>query len=250
MVLPSDINKAVEYYKELLLYQYQNQTKAMGTIDLLVRSILSELIPLDVMNSFNIDTAVGTQLDILGQYIGLSRRVAIIPVRNFWTLADYQLYNPLTPHYGLLDYTDSEVNKDSIFYTYFSENYSLTDLDDSDYRAMLKLKIALNNIDNSLLSIATVLYDFFGDKVIMNDLTDMTISYSVTPDKENIIVMAYQLGLIPKPQGVGISCIYRFYAPLFAFSDSAKQNYELEGFSDSTIGFNGNHFLQSFDKII
>jgi hypothetical protein len=50
--------------------------KAVATIDLLIRTIVSDLIPLDWLNAYDFDIAVGVQLDIFGQYIGLLRNAA------------------------------------------------------------------------------------------------------------------------------------------------------------------------------
>lgn len=250
MTLVSDIDNSVQYYKDLLLYQYQNQPKAVSTIDLLVRTILSELVPLDVINSFDIETAVGAQLDILGQYIGMSRRVAITPAKPFLTYVDYQTYNPAIPAVGFTDYTDNTVNSDSVFYLYSFANESFADLTDFQYRQMLKLKITLNNSDNTLASIAQILWEFFNGEMVVFDLKDMTMSYAISSNQSSIAVLAYQLGLIPKPQGVGVSGIFKFYGNLFGFADYTQDNGNMLGFSDYLTGWNGQHWLQYTDKII
>lgn len=63
----------VEYYKNLLIIQYSRKTKARATIDALVRPVVMDQIPIQVQDAFNIDTAVGVQLDVLGKYTGVSR---------------------------------------------------------------------------------------------------------------------------------------------------------------------------------
>ena len=61
-----------EYYSNLLILQYHNKPKARSTIEA-TTSLLPDDIIQDVINGFDINTAVGAQLDILGEYIGLDR---------------------------------------------------------------------------------------------------------------------------------------------------------------------------------
>ena len=64
-----------DYYADLLILQYRTQPKARATISALTGEVISNGLLLDVINGFNLLTAVGKQLDILGKYIGLSRNV-------------------------------------------------------------------------------------------------------------------------------------------------------------------------------
>ena len=66
-----------DYYANLLIIQYRNLPNARGTIESLVGESYADGISLDVLNAFDLETAVGQQLDILGKYIGLSRQVNI-----------------------------------------------------------------------------------------------------------------------------------------------------------------------------
>lgn len=64
----------LQYYKNLLILQYNKEGgTARATIDLLVRQVLGALIAQQVQDAFNIDTAIGAQLDILGKYLGVER---------------------------------------------------------------------------------------------------------------------------------------------------------------------------------
>lgn len=60
------------YYSNLLIMQYHNKPKAKATIEASVGLLPDDLI-LEVINGFNIETAVGKQLDILGIYVGVDR---------------------------------------------------------------------------------------------------------------------------------------------------------------------------------
>ena len=61
-----------EYYSNLLILQYHNKPKAKATIEAVVNLLPDELIQ-EVINGFDIETAKGKQLDILGEYIGVDR---------------------------------------------------------------------------------------------------------------------------------------------------------------------------------
>jgi hypothetical protein len=71
----SSSNDVVDRYKDLLILQYRQKTRARATVDLFVRSIVSDLFSMQVQDSFNFDYAIGIQLDLLGKYIGVERRV-------------------------------------------------------------------------------------------------------------------------------------------------------------------------------
>ena len=69
------MSEYTDYYADLLILQYKTQPKARATISALTDKVIADGLLMDVINGFNLDTAEGKQLDILGKYIGLSRNV-------------------------------------------------------------------------------------------------------------------------------------------------------------------------------
>lgn len=65
------------YYADLLILQYKTQPKARATIQALIKELYGSGSLLQMVNGFDIDTAVGKQLDIIGKYIGLGRQVKV-----------------------------------------------------------------------------------------------------------------------------------------------------------------------------
>lgn len=63
----------IDYYAKLLILQYVSKPKAFATIQARVKPIIMDQLPLLVQAAFNLNTAVGVQLDILGKYAGVSR---------------------------------------------------------------------------------------------------------------------------------------------------------------------------------
>jgi hypothetical protein len=61
------------YYRSLLIIQYNDKPKAIATIEALAEVGIMNLLPLDLYSAFDLDTAVGDQLDIIGKYVGVSR---------------------------------------------------------------------------------------------------------------------------------------------------------------------------------
>lgn len=67
------LQELINYYVSLLVLQYNDKPKALGTIEALADVAVMDMLPISVQNAFSIDTAIGVQLDILGKYAGVVR---------------------------------------------------------------------------------------------------------------------------------------------------------------------------------
>lgn len=77
----------LDYYKNLLILQYNKQGgTARATISTIVNEILGALVAKQVEEGFNIDTAFGKQLDMIGKYVGINRYYT-----NYGNLTDEEL---------------------------------------------------------------------------------------------------------------------------------------------------------------
>lgn len=83
------LNQLTEYYTSLLIYQYRGLPNASRQVRLLAKQSVADFLAGQFLTCFDLNTAVGAQLDILGQYIGLSRNVGIAQPRPFFSLWDY-----------------------------------------------------------------------------------------------------------------------------------------------------------------
>lgn len=63
----------IDYYADLLILQYKGKDNAYATIQALATMVVMNQLPLSIENAFEIDTAVGVQLDVVGKYAGISR---------------------------------------------------------------------------------------------------------------------------------------------------------------------------------
>lgn len=62
-----------DYYKNLLIIQYNGLPKASQTIEVLTNAASGDELMLQLQEAFNVDTAIGAQLDLIGQLVGASR---------------------------------------------------------------------------------------------------------------------------------------------------------------------------------
>ena len=65
----------IQYYLDLLILQYRNKPKAIAHVGAIVKQALIDLMPSILQNAFSIESAEGPQLDQVGKYIGIPRRV-------------------------------------------------------------------------------------------------------------------------------------------------------------------------------
>lgn len=73
MSLENDALK--KYYADLLIIQYHGKPKARSMIEALVDQVLMNQLPQKIEEAFDLETAVGKQLDIIGQRLGVTRNV-------------------------------------------------------------------------------------------------------------------------------------------------------------------------------
>lgn len=196
------LREATRYYAQLLAYQYRDLPRASQFIELLTKQALGDLFGLQVQDAYNVDDAIGAQLDVIGRYVGASRVVAIPIQRPFFGLWLSGITDPLFQNLnGFSDSTDPAVNPQAIFYRAQFVRQSNVMLDDVAYRLLIKLKIILNTTDSSLAEIQEYLHTFLPGLVTVVDNEDMTLTYTFlkqTPLPSSVLAL-----YMPKPAGVG-----------------------------------------------
>jgi len=153
-------------------------------------------LPAQVQAAFDIETAVGVQLDLLGKYAGISR---LVNTFNSGTVV----------------------------------------LDDSDYRKMVKMKFALNNLGSSLEEIQELLFTFFNGALSVFDYANMRMSYYFNAAYgSEVLAEAFAVqGLLPKPMGVQLaSLIYvSTLDNIFGFRTYDLPGFNVSGFNNYTV---------------
>lgn len=173
-------------------------------------------------DDFDIDNAVGKQLDAIGVRVGLSRNLPI-PISGVYFSLD-------TPGLGL----DQGVVRGP-----FDPTDALTALDDTTYRFALHIKIAANSWNGSLEDAQTMLSAMAnpGTYIFMQDNFDMTLSIGVSGIVPSVLFVALlqQMGEWIRPGGVA-SSVYETSvsgAPLFGLD---MQNSYVAGLDTGTVG--------------
>ncbi|EMO7867171.1 DUF2612 domain-containing protein [Citrobacter amalonaticus] len=158
-------------YTELITNYHATKPKFFDHIDLSTRPLIDiTTATRGLVSAFDIDTAVGVQLDILGLWIGRSRIVS----------------QPISGVYFSLD-IDGLGFDQGVWQGPYDPDSGYTTLSDETYRIILKAKIAINNWDgrnDSLPPILDAALKGSGLKMQIVDNQDMTISIWVFPETD------------------------------------------------------------------
>lgn len=235
-----DLDNTIEYYKNLLIIQYNNKEKARATIGLHIKTLLNDNIACQVQDGYDLETAVGVQLDVLGKYIGADRLYSnTLLIGNFFGMTSYETLDTDTV-VGMTDYIGYDTDLGG-FATY-EDIVDIQKLNDDDYRFVLKLRIIQNNSNHSNKSIDEGLSIFFDNDLILSDDQNMTIVYFVNSAQINKSLIALAKGVLPKPMGVRLGGLIERDEKFFGFT-----NYNRTATSDISTGFT--NYTDGFTKI-
>lgn len=199
----------IDYYVGLLIIQYSGKPKAEGTVSAFVAPVVMDSLPLQIQTAFNIDTAVGVQLDVLGKYVGVSRSA-----RTFTALVS---------------------------------------LDDSDYRLLIKMKIAKNHSYATLSDIQDIIKIFFAGILRVFDYKNMRMEYFFDSNAGSLTLaeVFIRQELLPRPMGVQLGAL--IYAPdvdhFFGMRSYDMEAFGVSGFNSYTNYVTGTPWLSYADAL-
>lgn len=170
------LQNITDTYKELLILQYNNKPMALATMDLLIKQSLADLLPLSVLNAFDLDTATGVQLDLLGSYAGITRRYLLGSTASFLNDDDFRSLIKLAI---IVNTSFSSLYKiQSVLFTFFKTDILLFDFKNMRLSYFVdssigSIDLIISAIQNNLLpkpmgvQLASVIYalnidSFFG----------------------------------------------------------------------------------------
>lgn len=192
----------ITYYANLLIIQYKNLPNANSTIQALATEVIADQIYNQVLEGFNLQTAIGAQLEILGEYVGAPREIfAYDPTIPYFALTPYA--NTPASNVGFAQYSDITDPVDNwLSYTTAPTIYVLTD---GQLRALIQYLIAVHASDHTIASIDLILQTFFANYCTLTDNENMTITYTHDlADPNHLFSIINQLNLLPHPAGVEI----------------------------------------------
>lgn len=195
-----DLTATLQYYQKLLITQYRIKPKAQKTIALMVNQALCDGLPFTLARCFDLDTAVGAQLDILGRIVGVPRYVYGLDLQH--TFFSFVRYNDTTSRPGFGRYLNNPY-PDSLWLRYIQN--STLQMTDFEMEACIQIKIIQNNSYTSLKNISEALWVVFGQHITVTDNANMTILYHADNTYRPILEIADYLGILPKPMGVGLT---------------------------------------------
>lgn len=156
-------------YTDLITNYHATKPLFFQHVDLSTRPLLDTNTALNsLITAFDIDTAVGVQLDILGEWIGRTRYVSV----------------PISSIYFSLD-TDGLGFDQGVWQGPYDPDNGYTALSDETYRVILKAKIAINSWNgqnDTLPPILDTALEGSGLRMQIVDNQDMTISIWVFPE--------------------------------------------------------------------
>lgn len=186
--------RTVDEYLALVPQQHRDKPRFMATLIAgLAPIVRMQNVLLEMIQAFDLDSAIGVQLDILGQWVGIGRTVGI----------------PITGLYLTYEGTDAEGWDSSIWQGPEDPGSGFTTLPDDLYRALIQAKIMANkscgciddiyNIVNIALSVDNAV------KIIDNQDMTMTVQIdeSEVPAVEKALIVG---GYLPiQPAGVTVN---------------------------------------------
>ena len=193
----------LDKYSSLLIVQYRNKTKAIATVKLFANSSVCDGLPLQLLNCFNLDTAFGEQLTIIGKIVGVPRNVIGLNLNyNYFNFTNYSgtpasngftqySAQPDTSGLLLLDYNDSFV-------------YTMTD---TDMRVVIKLAILQNSKALTFKNIKEGLWEYFKGDINVTT-SAMAIAYTAKTSYTIAMTVAEFLNLLPHPICITTSVSY------------------------------------------
>lgn len=197
-----------DYYSNLLIIQYNGAKKATATIKMLVDLILANLLIFQIRDGFDWRTAVGAQLDIIGQWVGVTRTYN---GSLYWgkTYLAYPSANDLTPsdntdnlQHGYSDYQTFETDNGATL-TYSELGYLEQELDDDNYRTVIGLKIIKNNLNQTAKNIDEAIWEYFNGQVYTTWEAHRII-YHYPAELTNIMEICNYKNVLLAPTGVSI----------------------------------------------
>lgn len=229
----ADVTQQIGYYSNLLIIQYNNLPKASATIAALAEALLASGVMFDVRDGFNVDTAVGVQLDIIGKYVGVDRFYTETDPVDYFALTDYQEIDPDSDQkYGFSDYATFDDDAHNGTITYNSIITQKNRLSDDDYRIIIKLKILQNNGNHSHASIDKDMWDFFGPDVRPDSDGNMEMYYLITANASEIVRAAIAKNILPRPMGVGLTLLTNLDGPMYGFATYGYTSPYIAGFQN------------------
>lgn len=186
----------LDKYLERVPSQHRDKEKFRETLTTFLSPFvrLQELME-ETPRDYDVDSAVGSQLDVVGEWVGVSRNIA----------------KPLSGIYFEWNGTTQTGWNAGQWKGRFDPITGLVALDDDTYRALIKLQIAANSWDGSTDSAYAVWSETFnGSSIAIEDHQDMSFTIGIAGRLSSTAQIAiFTKGISPfKPVGIRIKTYF------------------------------------------
>lgn len=187
---------STEKYISRITSAHRDKPKFVATVEAVAHPAAAATAGiLAIVPAFDLDTAVGAQLDILGEWIGRPRVLEVPAELVFFSLNTLGLgFNQ------------------GVWQGRFTPSTQFISLPDDIYRRLLRVKIAANHWDGSLVQMSAAWALLFqglpGVTTSLQDNQDMSVTLTVTGTLPMILELLINSGTIPlKPAGVAVDFV-------------------------------------------
>lgn len=200
MITIDDLKTA---YGNALIMQYRTKPRALATVKALTSEVWLDGLAIDESECFNLDEAVGAQLDVIGRIVGVNRNIFGLDLaHDFFEMTTYS-GSPVGV--DMQRYSDSPSGPEIMLRYNSDATYTMSDF---EMRYLIKLKIIFNTTQRTLKALIDSFYLIFGSSVVITDNLDMTMDYDVSEPYHNVFTVAEYLNIIPKPMAVAVTVNY------------------------------------------
>lgn len=191
----------IDYYANLLLLQFVKKPKAISTVKTCLTSVIIYDLIISVRDGYNLTTAIGNQLDVIGKYVGIYRVIKGFALE--YPAFGYLRYGETPPSVLIEGYNRYGISQTGHFrrYSDASEVYTLTD---SEMRMSITLAILKIHSNASMDTVDQMLFPIFSTDYLVVE-TPMTINYFIKSTRARTADILNIQGLFPKPSGVKLN---------------------------------------------
>ena len=161
------MEELLKYYPGLLIIQYNHAIKARATIEAYVNLLWANQILRQIRDSFDVDTAVGEQLDVIGIWVGVDRYYFLKPYDNHPWISLIEITGATDPilQGGYSEQSNFNTTLGGFLTPDMAGGASRSQLQDAEFRTLIKLKIIKNSISHTCKNIDDAIYGLFGNDV-------------------------------------------------------------------------------------
>lgn len=217
------VEEVATNYADLLILQYRACPKARATIKMFVEELLCNGLIFQYENILDLDTHFGFILDLIGKIVDCPRYIQGLTLTR-----DYFTFHNAGKTIGY-SRISSPVN--GSFKTIYNSLLSKYELNNSDYRQLIKFKILVNSLMASQKDIDDAIYTLFGNDIVLRNNFDLTITYIVANKLLLSLQAALKLRYFRAPCGVGFEYILVVPEPTKIYGFKQINSYK------SPIGF-------------